>query len=236
MSGGAILRALSSGTPTVTVTIPEGFTIYEIDKALADAGVITRGDLINFAGDGNLEGNFFPDTYQFFEGSDVSVVVKKFLDNFNEKAAQLFAADPKHEEQDLTLASILEKEARDPHDQSIIAGIILKRMADGMRLQLDPTVCYAKQIALPSEILDCSTLTRVDFTANSPYDGAYNTYIHAGLPPGPIGNPGIAAITAALYPIRSPYWYYLSDPTTGKIIYAATLAEQNANIKKYLGN
>jgi UPF0755 protein len=236
MSGTAILHELSNGAPSVTVTIPEGSDIYEIDKMLAGVGVIARGELINFKSDGDLEGKLFPDTYQFFEGSNISSVSQKFLDNFNEKAAPLLSADSKNTEQNLTLASIIEKEAPDSRDQSIIAGIILKRIADGMRLQIDPTVCYAKQITLPSEAVDCSALTRADFSSGSPYDSEYNTYLHAGLPPGPIGNPGIAAITAALHPASSSYWYYLSDPATGKVIYAATLAEQNANIKKYLGN
>lgn len=235
MSGAAILHELSSGAPAITVTITEGSTIYGIDKTLADAGIIQRGDLINFKNDGELEGKLFPDTYQFFGASGISVVAQKFLDNFNEKAAPLLPADAKTAERDLTLASIIQKEAPDAHDQSIIAGIILKRIADGMRLQVDATVCYAKQIALPAEVVDCSALTHGDFTSDSPYDSDYNTYLRAGLPPGPIGNPGIVAITAALHPIGSSYLYYISDPTTGNIYYAATLAEQNANIKKYLG-
>ena len=235
MSGAAILRLLSGGPPSVTVTIPEDADIYEIDKMLADVGVIARGDLIDFKSDGDLEGKLFPDTYQFFEGSDTSTVVQKFLDNFNAKAAPLLSPHLNKEEQDLTLASIIQKEAPSSQDESIIAGIILKRMAAGMRLQLDPTVCYAKQITLPSEIVDCSALTRVDFTASSSYDSAYNTYLYAGLPPGPIGNPGIAAIMAAIHPVSSSYLYYISNPATGKIYYAATLAGQNANIKKYLG-
>jgi UPF0755 protein len=236
MPASAILRELSAGAPSVTVTIPEGSNLYEIDKTLADAGVIARGDLINFASDGSIEGKLFPDTYQFFEGSDVASVVQKFLDNFSAKAAPLFAADPKNAERDLTLASIIEKEAPSSTDESMIAGIILNRMADGMRLQLDPTVCYAEQIAMPQEIVDCSTLTRTDFTSASPYDSDYNTYLHAGLPPGPIGNPGITAIEAAIHPASSSYLYYISDPATGRVHYAATLAGQNANIKKYLGD
>jgi UPF0755 protein len=237
MSVPEILRALTGGAPTVAVTIPEGSNIYEIDKILADAGVIQRGDLVNFKSDGDLEGKLFPDTYQFYEGSDVADIVQRFLDDFNEKAAPLLAADQKNADQDLVLASILEKEAPpDPQDQSLIAGIIKRRLADGMRLQVDATVCYAEQITKPTNIVDCSTLTRVDFTPDSPYNSDYNTYLHAGLPPGPIGNPGIATITAALHPASSPYLYYMSDPTTGKVIYAVTLAEQEANIKKYLGN
>jgi UPF0755 protein len=236
MSGFSILKELSVGASTVKVTITEGSDIYEIDKTLADAGVISRGDLINFKDDGNLEGKLFPDTYQFYLGSDVADVAQKFLDNFNTKASSILAADPKNIEEDLTLASIVEKEAREPKDQSIIAGIVKKRIAKGMRLQIDATVCYAKQITLPADVVDCSKLTHVDFSTNSSYDSKYNTYLYAGLPPGPIGNPGIAAVTAVLHPVSSSYLYYVSDPATGKIIYASTLAEQDANIKKYLSD
>ena len=236
MSSEVILHELSNGAPGITVTIPEGSTMYQIDKTLADAGIINRGDLIHFTADGDLEGKLFPDTYQFFEGSDIQSVVQKFLDNFNAKAASLLVADPEYKEQNLILASVVQKEASNPSDESMIAGIIKKRMADGMRLQIDATACYAEQIVMPSSIVDCSTLTRVDFSSNSPYNSAYNTYLHAGLPPGPIGNPGIQAITAALRPASSSYLYYISDPATGKIYYASTLAEQNANIKKYIGD
>jgi UPF0755 protein len=236
MSGFAILRELSAGASTVKVTIAEGSNIYEIDQELAAAGVISRGDLINFKDDGDLEGKLFPDTYQFYFSSDVADVAQKFLDNFNEKAGPTLATDPKNVEKDLTLASIVEKEAPNPEDQSIIAGIMEKRMAKGMRLQIDATVCYAKQITLPTDIVDCSALTHTDFSPDSSYDSTYNTYLYAGLPPGPIGNPGIAAITAVLHPVSSSYLYYVSDPATGKIIYASTLAEQDANIKKYLSD
>jgi UPF0755 protein len=235
MSASAILHELSAGASAVTVTITEGSNIYQIDKILSDAGIITSGDLINFKTDGNLEGKLFPDTYQFFEGTDISSVVQKFLDNFNAKAEPLLASDPKNEDQDLTLASIVEKEAPDQADQSIIAGIILKRMVDGMRLQIDATVCYAEQVTMPQTIVDCTALSRSDFTSASPYNSDYNTYLHAGLPPGPIGNPGVVAITAAIHPSSSSYVYYISDPATGQIHYAVTLAEQDANIKKYLG-
>ncbi len=234
MSVPEILRELSRGPRTVTVTIPEGSDLYQIDRTLADAGVITRGALIGFAADGNLEGWLFPDTYQFFEGSDIATVVQKFLDNFAAKAGSLLPADPSLAERTLTLASLIEQEAPDAHNESMIAGIIEKRLKAGMPLQIDATVCYAKQIALPGEVVDCSALTHGDFASSSPYRSPYNTYLYKGLPPGPIGNPGIVAITAAIHPIASPYWYYLSDPATGKIIYAATLAEQETNIKKYL--
>lgn len=232
----SILHELSRGSPAITVTIPEGLNLYEMDRTLAAAGVIAPGDLIGFTGDGNLEGKLFPDTYQFFEGSNATSVVQKFLNNFNEKAQPILAADPAHERKNLILASLVQEEAPTAHDESMIAGIIQKRLAAGMRLQIDATVCYAKQIALPGETVNCADLVPGDFAADSPYRSLYNTYLFAGLPPGPIDDPGIVAIAAAMHPIASPYWYYLSDPATGKIIYAATLTEQEANIKKYLSH
>jgi UPF0755 protein len=82
----------------------------------------------------------------------------------------------------------------------------------------------------PDRVVDCATLARSDFAVDSPY----NTYLHQGLPPTPIGNPGTSSIAAAQNPTASPYWYYLSDPATGQIYYAKTLEEQNVNIRKHL--
>ena len=230
-----ILRDITgNGKQLVNVTIPEGSNIYQIDEVLAESGVISRGALIAFKDDGDLEGRLFPDTYQFFKGSDIATVVQKFLDNFSEKAEPLLQSDGANAEKDLVMASMLEKEVPDPSDQKMVAGILEKRMASGMRLQLDATVCYAKQVTEPNVITDCSALLSQDFGPSSIYNSDYNTYLHKGLPLGPIGNPGISAITAAMHPVSSSYLYYLSDPATGKTIYAKTLAQQDANIKKYL--
>lgn len=212
----------------VAATIPEGSTVYDIDRILSDAGVISRGDLIAANASTSLEGKLFPDTYNFFPSSTASAVIQKFSNNFEAKAAPLFAVDEKNAERDLTIASILEKEVASSTDRAIVAGIILKRLDAGMALNVDATLCYAKQIAAAGT--SCYPLTPADFQSNSPY----NTYTHQGLPPTPISNPGVDAIQAALHPQASPYWYYLSDPKTGKTIYAKTLEQQNANRRKYL--
>jgi len=238
MSAVAILEELASGSGReVTVTIPEGKNIFEIDALLGDAHVIAPGALIAFHADGNLEGKLFPDTYRFFTDSPVADVVQKFLDNFNAKAAPLLAADPKHANDDLIVASLVQKEVPDAHDQAIVAGILWKRAAAGMPLQVDATLCYAWWVAeegpgatssTPGEPAHCSLDTKIV--------SAYNTYLNKGFPPAPIGNPGVTAITAALHPVSSPYWYYLSDPKTGKTIFAKTLDEQHQNTVKYLVN
>jgi UPF0755 protein len=249
-----VIAAISGpSAPEATVTIPEGSNMYDIDRILSAALVIQPGALINFNGTSttnmasttnllNLEGRLFPDTYQFYTNSSVNDVVAEMADDFNAKAQPLFTAagdtpTSSAEEQTLIIASIVEKEVPDQVDQELVAGIILKRLAMGIPLDIDATVCYAKfQAEFQEEATSTSStpgacsLTPLDFKIDSPY----NTYLYKGLPPGPIGNPGTSAITAALHPQSSPYLYYLSDPKTGKTIFAKTLDEQNQNKVKYL--
>ena len=241
MTSSEILNIVSGGNAgEVTVTIPEGANIFEIDTLLSKALVIRPGELVRFQAsstDGSLEGKLFPDTYEFYTNSDVGNVVQELLDNFNAKAQPILAAEKKNESQDIILASILEKEVPSETDREIVAGIILKRIAAKMPIDVDATVCYAKLLAengvatgTATLATGCPSLTALDFKIKSPY----NSYLHGGLPPGPIGNPGISAITAALHPQNSPYWYYLSDPGTGKTVFAKTLDEQTKNRVKYL--
>jgi UPF0755 protein len=228
MSPWAVLGELSKNAAgETTITIPEGANLYQIDAILAKALVIRRGDLVNFHDAGNLEGKLFPDTYRFYTNSPIGDVVKAMLDNFDAKAAPIMAQDGADAPNDLILASILEKEVSNSDDRRIVAGILWKRLRAGMPLQVDATVCYAMQIGTPLSEPGCGT---IDLKIDSPY----NTYLYKGLPPGPIGNPGISAIQAALTPTSSPYWFYLSDPKTGKTIFAKTLDEQHQNTVKYL--
>lgn len=231
MSPQEMLNAMATlAARVVTATIPEGSNLYEIDVILSNALVIHRGDLINFKSDGNVEGKLFPDTYNFFTNTDIATVVQKFIDNFDAKAMVLLRGEGKDWNNALIVASIVEKEVPDPHDQKIVAGILGKRLAAGMPLDVDASICYAKRQAAPLGTTGCYPLTPLDFKIDSPY----NTYLYKGLPPAPIGNPGISAIDAALHPESSPYWFYLSDPKTGKTIYARTLSEQEQNRRKYL--
>ena len=230
-----IVAALSGdGAGKVTVTIPEGLNIFDIDRILSDALVIQPGALINFTSTQNLEGHLFPDTYQFYTNSNVGDVVQEMTGDFNAKAVPLFVAqgvtDPADVSRTLIIASIVQKEVPGQNDEELVAGIILKRLADGMPLDIDATVCYAKLLAAPTSTAQTCSLSALDFKIDSPY----NTYLYKGLPPGSIDNPGTFAITAALHPQGSPYFYYLSDPATGKTIFAETLDEQNQNRVKYL--
>jgi UPF0755 protein len=231
MTSGAILDVIAGASAAeATVTIPEGDNIYQVDAILSDALVVKPGALIALQAsgtDGNLEGTLFPDTYDFYTDANASDIVKEMQATFAAKAQPLFDAahvSSSTEEKDLILASILEKEVPDQNDQEIVAGILLKRISAGIPLDVDSTVAYAGLLA------GKAASSSLDFGIKSPY----NTYLYEGLPPGPIGNPGVSAITAALNPQSSPYWYYLSDPKTGETIFAKTLDEQTANRVKYL--
>lgn len=229
MSSEEIINILAAGNAVpVTITIPEGSNKYDIDRILSNALVIRPGALIH---NEIVEGKLFPDTYQFYTNTSVQDVVAKLMDNFNTKAVPILDQDKKNFDRNLILASLVEKEVPDPADQAIVAGILLKRANTGMTLNVDAAVCYAKFLAQDSAEGGCYPLTPLDFKIASPY----NTYLNKGLPPGPIGNPGASAIAAVLHPQSSPYWYYLSDPKTGKTVYARTLAEQNINREKYFG-
>jgi len=227
----SILKALAIGAEQeLEVVIPPGSSIYEVDKILSYNQIISPGDLINLSNAHGLEGRLFPDTYRFFTHSSPDLVVQKMLDNFEFKAAPLLRKDPKNIENNLILASLLEKEVPNPGEARIVAGVINKRLRSGMPLQIDATICYLKRQKQGQEFKNCYPLTPLDFKINS----TYNTYLHTGWPPGPISSPGLAAIQAAMAPQASSYWYYLSDPVSKKTVFAQTLEEHNENRFKYL--
>jgi UPF0755 protein len=166
-----------------------------------------------------LEGYLFPDTYRFYAGTPAETVVRKMLDTYEAKIASL-KNQPDHA--DLTLASLVESEVKTDADRAKVADILKRRLAAGMPLQLDSTVNYATGKSSPA-------VSSNDLAVNSPY----NTYKYKGLPPGPIANPGMSSISAALAPTPNPYWYFLTAPD-GTVIYSQTLVEHNAAKAKYL--
>ncbi len=230
MTSREIIAELTAGSRReISVTIPEGLSSYEIEKILTDAGVIETGGIVGLKSSTTIEGMLFPDTYRFFTDSEPQEVVNKFLENFKAKAGPLLEGK-NSPETNLILASLVEKEVPDFEDQRIVAGILKKRIAAGVPLQVDATICYIKATRSYPDNPPCYPLSPLDFKIDSPY----NTYLHRGLPPGPIGNPGVSAINAALNPQKSPYWYYLSEPATRKTIFSKTLDEQEENRVKYL--
>ncbi len=230
MSSPRILGIISEQGSDIEVTVPDGASIYDIDALLAKKQVLPAGFLISYTkhSDSDFEGMFYPDTYKFSEHSTVKAVVDKLIQNFRAKAEPALNKDPINYKKNLILASLLQKEVSGESDSEIVAGILKKRLSVGMKLDVDATICYLKKV-LNSQP-NCYPLVASDFKIDSPY----NTYLHAGLPPGPIGSPNIDSINAVLNSTSSPYWFYLSDPKTGKTIFSKTLEEQNANRTKYL--
>ncbi len=215
-----------SGIPAIRVTIPEGMSNKEI--ALLFASKLPKFDSVLFLEQlRNKEGYLFPDTY-FFTGDTTTEDIEMVMnENFNKKTEPLKTAieASKHSLSDIIImASILEKEATTEEDKGIVSGILWKRISKGMPLQVDATFMYL--LGKKS-----SEITAADLKMKS----AYNTYRNKGLPAGPIGNPGIIAIRAAINPSPSPYFYYLSDDN-GVMHYAKTFAEHVANKAKYLKN
>ena len=226
---------------TVTVTIPEGYTVRQTIALLAEKGVNTEEALTEAAqtGDFNydfidndsedlsrLEGFLFPDTYEFYVGHNAEDALDRLLRNFvsrmdEDRMAQVEASDYTLQEI-ITIASLIEEET-DGTDQANIASVIYNRLeGSGDRqgtyglLQIDASLLYA----LPDHE---GAITSEDMQTDSPY----NLYQHAGLPPTPISNPGLAAIDAALNPNSTDYYYYALG-TDGRHHFSTTLAEHNA--------
>jgi UPF0755 protein len=227
----SILDALVSGPKEISVTIPEGSSIYDVDALLSAKGIIAKGNLIAYGATHGVEGYLFPDTYNFFERTAVADVVGKMTRNFDLKARPILEKDPKNFARNLTLASIVQNEVPTFEDEQAVASILKRRFLKGMPLQVDATVCYAKEMKSPDSYAGCYPLTPLDFKIDSPY----NTYLYKGWPPGSISSPGISAILATVTSTdTSPYLYYLSDPKTKKTIFAATLEAHNKNKAIYL--
>lgn len=207
--------------PDIRVTIPEGTNLADIGILLADAGVAVRGPLLT-PENLQLEGELFPDTYRFAPVSSASTIIARMQKNYERRLAENNLSISRRQ---LIIASMLEKEVRTPEDMRLVADIIEKRLDAGMALQIDATVAYGicRPEFIEGRYCDVSQANLVD---NIPRDSAYNTYARTGLPAGPITNPGLAAIEAALNPQTSPSWYYLSAPD-GTTIFSRTLEEHN---------
>lgn len=231
-------RIASGNTANVSLTIPEGYTVAQIADQIAQKNIGTKEDFLKIANDfpsdydflqarpeGKrlLEGFLFPDTYRLIKG-DPALAIRQMLDNFGSKYRT--EIQPKLNGKDLydvlIIASLVEREAQKAEDRPLIAGVIYNRLKAGVKLDIDATVRF-----VINNWKD--PLTKADLTIDSPY----NTRRYIGLPPGPICNPGLAAIEAALNPAEHKYYYYLTDPE-GVTHYAKTLAEHNQNKVRYL--
>jgi len=217
-----------------TVVIPEGFNMFEIAQAIQDAGLGSAQDFLHVANANtnliadlapnavNLEGFLFPSTYEFTRTQTMEEMAGVMVKRFRQVAHEI-GLDT-NIEQTVTLASIIEKETAVPEERPLVASVYYNRMADRLPLQADPSVIYA-------ELLQGSyggALHHADMQVKS----AYNTYAHAGLPPGPIGNPGKTSLEAALHPATTDYFYFVSDGNSHHR-FAHSLEEHNRNVAAY---
>lgn len=212
------------GLEEIKVTIPEGLASSDIARLLAKniPGFDSKGFLALAR---PQEGYLFPDTYFFYENVTPQTVVDTMRANFDRQIASYSVPinfSGHSEKEIITMASLVEKEASSTVDRRIIAGILWKRLADNMPLQVDAPFFYLLGKS-------SSELTATDLATTS----AYNLYKHTGLTPTPINNPGTDAIEAALNPTKTNYYYYLSD-AHGVTHYAATFDQHVANERKYL--
>lgn len=237
----------------MTLTIPEGWTSKQIGQyfekqgigtaeefttnaSVYDSRTILPDDTFTFLADrpknATLEGYLFPDTYRVYPDATQKDVIGKMLTNFGTKVTpelrEALARSGRKLSDAIILASIVQNEVRCPNettacsDRRIVADIFWRRIAAGIPLQSDATVNYVtgKGKSQPSS---------ADLEVNSPY----NTYLNRGLPPGPIGNPGLSSIVAAIRPEANQYFFFLTD-ASGGVHYAKTYEEHLANKKQYL--
>ncbi len=220
----AITSLITSDTAERQIRILEGWTNYEIADYLATEGIVEKNDFLKFAQ--GLEGYLFPDTYRVFQNASSKEIIDLLHATFLEKVApfQSYITAKKIPLKNLVImASLIEKESTNTaDDRAIISGILWKRLAAGIPLQVDATLSYLTG-------KESKDLTTDDLKIASPY----NTYRYPGLPAGPIGNPGLDAIKAALFPKQTPYLFYLHD-ADGNPHYAKTFEEHIANKNKYL--
>jgi len=239
-----VVRKLIAGKTinnTVRILIPEGYNIFQIGELLQKEGLIKDSKefinkAINEEGKSS-EGQLFPDTYEFDNESSVEIIIQKLKDNFKKKISEI---NQFNQEEDLvraiTKASLLEREVRSYRDKQLVAGIIEKRLKADMPLQIDASVLYAINLEKYTSGEDLTMLRNehnpVSVT-DTKIESDYNTYKIIGLPAGPICNPGIESIRAALNPTKSDFWYYLNTQE-GETIFSETYNEHLENKAKYL--
>lgn len=237
MSPREVLRRLCRGEVILhKVTVPEGMTVRQIATLLEKMGFASQEEILaasrevgfmralGFEED-SLEGYLFPETYHFAMGIPPGEILKAMVQRFHSVYGSALRARQSENGRGLhevvTMASIVEKETGSRKEMPLIASVLVNRLRIGMPLQCDPTVIYG------IEDFD-GNLTREHLLAPNPY----NTYLNKGLPPGPICNPGLDALTAVLYPADTSYLYFVSR-NDGTHLFSPTLKEHNRAVEKY---
>ena len=222
---------------SIAITIPEGYNIFDIAQTIAAAGISNRDTLLaaersetGLISDlsphaSSLEGFLFPDTYKFTRHSTPIQIFTAMVHRFRQVSAQLNLSNSgRSVAETVTLASLVEKEVAQPSERPVVAGVFVNRLSHDIPLATDPSVIYAALL----ENRYRGTIYQSDLQAPSPY----NTYRHAGLPPGPICNPGVAALKAAIAPAQTEYLYFVAD-AQGHSRFSATLEEHAKQVQEY---
>jgi UPF0755 protein len=244
-----------------TVVVPEGFTMFDIARAIEAAGLGPAGDFLKVAqsdtaliadmapGARSLEGYLFPDTYEFSRMMTMQDMAAAMVKQFRQVAHQIGLisdvaylrraklhvaaqittdtpqeAGPNDVERTVIMASIVEKETAVAEERPLVASVYYNRLSKRIALDADPSIIYAELLAGTYQ----GALHHADMQFNSPY----NTYRNAGLPPGPIGNPGRSALEAAMHPAQSDFYYFVAD-AQGHHRFARTMEEHNKNVAAY---
>ncbi|OGI24781.1 MAG: hypothetical protein A3E38_01125 [Candidatus Moranbacteria bacterium RIFCSPHIGHO2_12_FULL_54_9] len=227
----------------IRITFPEGWNSRKMSERLTTNGLpgadflslvkAPKADwrkqfdfLADIPPNASLEGFLFPDTYFFAPEASADTIIEKMLTNFGRKWDPTLRGALTGQKRDLyatlTLASIVENEVKSETDRKIVADIFLRRLAVGQALQSCATLQYILGV-------DRTQYSYEETRTESPY----NTYLYPGLPPGPIGNPGLVSLRATIFPESNPYFYFLSDPETGKTIFSVTYEEHLKNKNLY---
>ena len=225
-----------------TVVVPEGFTMFDIARAIETAGLGPAEDFLKVAQSDTaliadfapnapcLEGYLFPDTYQFSRMMTMDEMAAAMVKQFRQVANQigLIQAQESTPSEELhrtvTMASIIEKETAVAEERPLVASVYYNRLEKRIALDADPSIIYAELLAGAYT----GALHHDDMRFNSPY----NTYTHTGLPPGPIANPGKSALEAAMHPAQSDYYYFVAD-AAGHHRFARTMEEHDRNVASY---
>lgn len=222
---------------TRTVVIPEGADIFEIGERLEEAGLGTEDEFLAAQAQNvdliqdmdpeakSLEGYLFPDTYRFTRQETMKQILTKMVGQFRKEATALGLTGNVHNV--VTMASLVERETAVNGERPIVASVFENRLKKRMPLATDPSVIYGLEL----EGEWSGTIYASDLKRNTPY----NTYLHTGLPPGPIANPGAKALAAAMHPAETDYLYFVAAGANpqGKSLFAATLAQHARNVAGY---
>lgn len=231
MTAREIAQNLTKGSNDLWVTIIEGLRKEEVAQIISSQFDIPESEFIRRT----REGYLFPDTYLISRQASLDEIISIFQNNFNKKYTTEMKAKAQQknltDEQVLTMASLVEREANSREAKRQVASIIYKRYLNDWPLEIDATVQYALGYQEREKDWWKKTLTKADIQLDSPY----NTYKNQGLPPGPIASPGLDAIEAVVDADKNtPYWFYISNADGSQMLFAKTLEEHNANIQKHL--